>query len=178
MSKNKIYSLVIFLQLVFFIYFLIMQSLSGIPSLNFFGRLLGPTLLEAIIPTFFRYSWGSGYVMISAIFPLLFIGIYAIANRLNSSFLKASPILYFWFYSFNVASFILFAYLAGAYLGFVLIILYCGLLYLCTRSIKKAQINNQDQNRILAKIYINYFFINLLYIPMQLGIFALFYVGN
>ena len=178
MNLKKIYLIVIFLQLIVFLYFMLLQSILGVPSLNLFPRLFSDQFLEAIIPSFLGSLRESKYLIISAFFPLVLIGIYAITYRLNSSVMQSFPIFYFWFYAFNIVFFILFATLARAYLGFILIILYCGLLYLFLKSVKKAQMLNRDKNIILAKIYVYYFVLNLLYVPMQLGIFALFYMGN
>ena len=172
MNKIVLFSIVIILQLALFFYFFLIQNTVGFPVVS----LIDIDLIEMISPFSYQIFGRDGYVFLALFYPLLFLAIYAAVNHFNMVFRKSAPILFYWFFWLNVVFFIIFATLAGAYLGFVLIIIYCGLIILFQKSMGKYR--KFSTNFPYIKLYVHYFILNILYVPVHLGIFALFYMGS
>ena len=74
----------------------------------------------------------------------------------------------------NVIILNLFAILTRAYLGFIIIIFYAGLIVLFTRSFKRTQ--NQTSSIPYGKLYLHYFLLNILFVLAHIGVFAAFFM--
>ena len=176
MKKRILIPIIVLVQFVIFFYFLLVQSSFGFPLLNLLDSFIDIEFIHSIIPFPFEVSRIGGYLFLAFIFPLFFLLLYGIIVRLNASFKEYPAILFYWFFWINVILLIIFATLAQAYLGFILIIIYIGMIILFQKSFKKTQ--NQSKSIGYIKLYLHYFIIYFLFIPIQLGIYVLFHVGN
>ncbi|MBU1143603.1 MAG: hypothetical protein KKH92_08175 [Firmicutes bacterium] len=176
MKRRILIPIIILVQFVIFFYYLLVQSSFGFPMVYLLDSFIDIDFIDSIIPFSLEGSRIGGYLFLAFLFPLFFLLLYEAINRLNPSFKEYPSILFYWFFWINVILLIIFATLARAYLGFILIIIYMVMIILFQKSFKKTQ--NQSKSIGYVKLYLHYLIINFLFIPIQLGIFVLFYIGN
>jgi hypothetical protein len=176
MNRKLLILIIILVQFILFFYLLLIQSSFGFTLIYLLESFIDLEFIDSINPFSFEVFRRGAYLFLAFLFPLFFLLVYGIIDRLNPSFKDYPTILFYWFFWINVILLIIFATLARAYLGFILIIIYIGIIILFQKSFKKT--HNQSKSIGYVKLYLHYLIINFLFIPIQLGIFALFYMGN
>lgn len=173
MNKKILISGFVILQFLLFFLLYLIQSGSGIPLLSLLPRLLNLEILESLNPLIY-VNENVGLFLFELIYPLLFIGLYYAFNRFDSAIQKLPAFVFYWMFWMNVIILNLFAILTRAYLGFIIIIFYAGLIVLFTRSFKRTQ--NQTSSISYGKLYLHYFLLNILFVLAHIGVFAAFHM--
>ena len=173
MSKKILISGFVILQFLLFFLLYLIQSSSGIPLVSLLPRLINLEISESLNPLIYVNN-NVGLLLFELIYPLLFIGLYYALNRFDSAIQKLPVFVFYWMFWINVIILSLFAIFTRAYLGFIIIICYAGLIDLFTRSLKRTQ--NQMSRISYGKLYVHYFLLNILFVLAHIGVYAAFYM--